>query len=133
MKSSEIKLLQSLISQFNLTRYIGLVASSDLAIMEVAETACYLGAALSALIAQRIVVMPDKTFINKMFLWYFAVDAIMGTLNTFLLFHVQRFGNNQLGHREFRSESYCLLLPKYENYGLFNPTGGSPDVVHLII
>ena len=37
------------------------------------------------------------------------------------------------GHREFRSESYCLLLPKYVNYGLFNPTGGSPDVVHLII
>ena len=37
------------------------------------------------------------------------------------------------GHRELRSESYCLLLPKYENYGLFNPTGGSPDVVHLII
>ena len=36
------------------------------------------------------------------------------------------------GHRELRAESYCLLLPKYENYGLFNPTGGSPDVVHLI-
>ena len=62
--------------------------------MEVTETACYLGASLSALIAQRIVVMPDKTFINKMFLWYFAVDAIMGTLNTFLLFQVQRLGNN---------------------------------------
>ena len=73
-----------------------MVASSDPAIMEVAETACYLGASLSALIAQRIVLMPDKTFINKMFLWYFAVDAIMGTLNTFLLFRVQRFGNNQL-------------------------------------
>ena len=29
-----------------------------------------------------------------MFLWYFAVDAIMGTLNTFLLFRLERFGNN---------------------------------------
>ena len=36
------------------------------------------------------------------------------------------------GVRLERSESYCLLLLKYENYGLFNPTGGSPDVVHLI-
>ena len=64
--------------------------SSNLIIMEVAETACYAGASLSALIAQRIFGMRDKTFINKMFLWYFAVDAIMGTLNTFLLFRVQR-------------------------------------------
>ena len=39
--------------------------------------------------------MPDKTFINKMFLWYFAVDAIMGTLNTFLLFRLQGFGSNK--------------------------------------
>ena len=60
-------------------------------IMEVAETACYFGASLSALIAQRIFRMYEKTFINKMFLWYFAVDAIMGTLNTFSLFRVQRF------------------------------------------
>ena len=36
------------------------------------------------------------------------------------------------GLRELRSESYCFFLPKYENYGLFNPTRGSPDVVHLI-
>ncbi len=87
MKCPEIKLLiQSLISQSNLTTEM----------MQVAETACYLGASLSALIAHRIVVMPDKTFINKMFLWYFAVDAIMGTLITFLLFRVQRFRSNQL-------------------------------------
>ena len=64
-----------------------------LKIMEMAaETACYLGASLSALIAYRIYGMPDKTFINKMFLLYFAVDAILGTLNTFLLFRLQRFG-----------------------------------------
>ena len=49
--------------------------------MEAAETACYV-----ALMARRIYGMHDKTFINKMFLWYFATDAIMGTLNTFLLF-----------------------------------------------
>ena len=30
------------------------------------------------------------------------------------------------------SESYCLLLPKYEQKGFFKHTGGSPDVVHLI-
>ena len=36
------------------------------------------------------------------------------------------------GLREVRSESYCLLFLKYENHCLFNPTGGSPDVVHLI-
>ena len=36
------------------------------------------------------------------------------------------------GVRLDRSENYCLLHLKYENYGLFNPTGGSPDVVHLI-
>ena len=59
--------------------------------MEVAETACYLGALLSAFIAKRIIRMREKTFINKMFLWYFAVDAIMGTLITFLLFRIQRF------------------------------------------
>ena len=60
--------------------------------MEIAETACYLGASLSASISKRIFEMRDKTFINKIFLWYFAVDAIMGTLNTFLLFRLQRFG-----------------------------------------
>ena len=63
--------------------------------MEMVETACYLGASLSALMARRIYRMHEKTFINKMFLWYFAVDAIMGTLNTFLLFRVQRFGTNK--------------------------------------
>ena len=59
--------------------------------MELTETACYLGASLSASIAKKIYGMHEKTFINKMFLWYFAVDAIMGSLNTFLLFRVQRF------------------------------------------
>ncbi len=61
--------------------------------MEVAETACYLGASLSALMARRIYGMHDKTFINKMFLWYFAVDAFMGILYTFLLFRVKRYGS----------------------------------------
>ena len=32
-----------------------------------------------------------------------------------------------------RSKSYCLLLIKYENYELLNPTRGSPDVVHLSV
>ena len=44
--------------------------------------------------------------------------------------HLRKY--NIQGVRLERSKSYCLLLLKYENYGLFNPTGGSPDVVHLI-
>ena len=65
--------------------------TANLMIKEGAETACYIGAILSTLMAYRIFRMPDKTFINKMFLWYFTVDAIMGTLYTFLLFRVQGF------------------------------------------
>ena len=56
--------------------------------MEVAEASCYLGASLSALIFHRILGMHEKTFINKIFLVYFVVDAIMGTVNTFLLFRL---------------------------------------------
>ena len=62
--------------------------------MDVAEAACYFGASMSALIAKRLYGMKEKTFINKMFLLYFTVDAIMGTLYTFLLFrvyHSERF------------------------------------------
>ena len=36
------------------------------------------------------------------------------------------------GLRELRAESFCLLLQKYESERLLDPTGGSPDVVHLI-
>ena len=36
------------------------------------------------------------------------------------------------GLRELWSESFCLLLQKYESERLLDPTGGSPDVVHLI-
>ena len=57
--------------------------------MEVAKACCYLGASLSGLIAHKLNGMPDKSFLNKMFLFYFAVDCIMGTLNTFLLFNVK--------------------------------------------
>ena len=57
--------------------------------MEVAEAACYLGGAISALMAKRIFGMHEKTFINKIFFWYFTVDAMMGTLNTYLLFRLQ--------------------------------------------
>ena len=64
--------------------------------LELAETACYLGASLSASIARRIYGMRDKTFINKMFLWYFVLDAIMGALNTYLLFGLKRSGSNKV-------------------------------------
>ena len=58
-------------------------------VMEVAKACCYLGASLSGLIAHKLNGMPDKSFLNKMFLFYFAVDCIMGTLNTSLLFNVK--------------------------------------------
>ena len=67
-------------------------------IMEVAEAACYFGASMSVLIAKRLYGIKEKTFINKLFLVYFTVDAIMGTLYTFLLFRVyysERFENLQ--------------------------------------
>ena len=66
--------------------------------MEVAEAACYFGASMSVLIAKRLYGIKEKTFINKLFLVYFTVDAIMGTLYTFLLFRVyysERFENLQ--------------------------------------
>ena len=36
------------------------------------------------------------------------------------------------GHSQHPSENNGLLLPKYESERLPEPTGGSPDVVHLI-
>ena len=67
--------------------------------MEVTEAACYFDGSISALLAKRIFEMHEKTFINKIFLWHFTVDAIMGTLNTFLLFRLQF------------SERYLQFLP----------------------
>ena len=90
--------------------------------MEIAETACYLGASMSAFIARRLFLMRDKTFINKMFLWYFAVDAIMGTLFTFLLFRLERWGSNNNDEKKYqtfdydRSEGEAVLQ---ENCSLF--------------
>ena len=37
------------------------------------------------------------------------------------------------GLSQRRSENNGLLLPKYESEGLPDPTGGSTDVVHLLI
>ena len=37
------------------------------------------------------------------------------------------------GLSQRRSENNGLLLPKYESEGLQDPTGGSTDVVHLLI
>ena len=34
--------------------------------------------------------------------------------------------------RELRAERFRLLLRKYESERLLDPTGGSPDVVHLM-
>ena len=45
--------------------------------MEVAEAACYLGGAISALMAKRMFRMHEKTFINKIFSCYFTVIELL--------------------------------------------------------
>ena len=40
--------------------------------------------------------------------------------------------DNIQGHSQHQSKNNGLLLPKYESERLPEPTGGSPDVVHLI-
>ena len=42
-------------------------------------------------------------------------------------------GEKIQGLSQRRSENNGLLLPKYESEGLPDPTGGSTDVVHLLI
>ena len=43
-----------------------------------------------------------------------------------------KYSFDMQGLRELWSKSFCLLLQKYESERLLDPTGGSPDVVHLI-
>ena len=52
----------------------------------IAEFGCYLGSILSAVIAAKLFRMENLTWINQMFLVYFIIDAIMGTLETFFSF-----------------------------------------------
>ena len=58
--------------------------------MEMLEVVSYLGSVFSALIARNTSRIKNKSFINKMFLFYFATDFIMGTIETFYLFKLKR-------------------------------------------
>ena len=44
------------------------------------EGCCYVGIALSFLIARNLHRMEDKSFLSKMFSAYFAIDFVMGLL-----------------------------------------------------
>ena len=55
-------------------------------------------------------------------------------LNSEGAFDVRIFEDGKVqGLSQRRSENNGLLLPKYESEGLPDPTGGSTDVVHLLI
>ena len=58
--------------------------------MEMLEVVSYLGSVFSALIARNISRIKNKSFINKMFFFYFATDFIMGLIETFYLFKLKR-------------------------------------------
>ena len=54
--------------------------------MSLTEFGCYCGVALSALIARRLLLMEQLTFINRILLLYFTIDAVMGVLETYFSF-----------------------------------------------
>ena len=58
--------------------------------MSLTELGCYCGAALSALIARRLLLMDQLTFINRILLLYFTIDAVMGLLETYFSFKLYR-------------------------------------------
>ena len=58
--------------------------------MEMLEVSTFLGNVFSALIARNILRLQNKSFINKMFLFYFTTDFIMGMIETYLLFKLKR-------------------------------------------
>ena len=58
--------------------------------MEMVEVLAYLGSVLSALIARNISRIKNKSFINKMFFFYFATDFFMGIVETFYLFKLKK-------------------------------------------
>ena len=53
-------------------------------------------------------------------------EPTISSISFIFLYYIQ-------GHSQRWSENNGLLLPKYESDGLPKPTGGSSDVVHLLI
>ena len=58
--------------------------------MRLGESSGYCGASIAATIAWKLGKMDKLTFINKMFLVYFAMDALMGFLETYYLSKIRR-------------------------------------------
>ena len=60
------------------------------------EGCCYVGLALSFLIARNIYRMENKSFLSKMFLAYFAVDFVVGLIEKYFHFVVinERYTSN---------------------------------------
>ena len=54
------------------------------------EMLSYSGNMLSAMIAFNIWRLQEKTYINRMFLVYFAIDCLIGTLEPYFLFKLQK-------------------------------------------
>ena len=57
--------------------------------MEILKVAAYFGAGLSAIIAQKTLIIKNRSFINNMFLFYFTADFVMGTIETYQLFQLK--------------------------------------------
>ena len=78
------------------------------------EFFCYLGPCLSAFIANKIRTMKEKTFITKMFLLYFFIDSLMGSIETYCLFKLKKdgrylFGKINFGFRFEKSVNYFRI------------------------
>ena len=54
------------------------------------EMLCYSGNILSGIIAFNIWRMQEKTHINKLFLVYFAIDCLIGILEPYFLFKIEK-------------------------------------------
>ena len=52
------------------------------------EGCCYIGIALSCLIAINIYRMEEKSFLSRMFLTYFSIDFIMGVIEKYFHFRL---------------------------------------------
>ena len=54
------------------------------------EMLCYTGNILSGIIAFNIWRMQEKTHFNRMFLVYFAIDCLIGILEPYFLFKIEK-------------------------------------------
>ena len=54
------------------------------------EMLCYSGNIMSGMIAFKIWRMQEKTYINRMFLVYFAIDCLIGILEPYFLFKIEK-------------------------------------------